>query len=45
MKQYISVNELRLVGKAWEVRHKLRKLTASHAPERTLRQLLAAKQN
>ncbi|WP_081735170.1 Z-ring formation inhibitor MciZ [Paenibacillus gorillae] len=44
MKQYMSGKELRLVGKAWEVRHKLRKLTASHAPEQTLRQLLASKQ-
>ncbi|MDQ0058267.1 hypothetical protein J2T15_001045 [Paenibacillus harenae] len=29
MKQYVASNQLRLVGKAWEIRHQLRKLSAS----------------
>ncbi|WP_424766142.1 Z-ring formation inhibitor MciZ [Paenibacillus sp. sgz302251] len=29
MKQYVSLNHLRLVGKGWEIRHQLRKLSAS----------------
>ncbi|MNH35806.1 hypothetical protein D3C79_965240 [compost metagenome] len=29
MKQYVTVNHLRLVGKGWEIRHQLRKLSAS----------------
>ncbi|RJE89967.1 Z-ring formation inhibitor MciZ [Paenibacillus sp. 1011MAR3C5] len=29
MKQYITSNQLRLIGKGWEIRHHLRKLTAA----------------
>jgi hypothetical protein len=29
MKQYVALNHLRLVGKGWEIRHQLRKLSAS----------------
>ncbi len=29
MKQYVASNQLRLVGKAWEIRHQLRKLSAA----------------
>lgn len=29
MKQYIASNQLRLVGKGWEIRHHLRKLIAT----------------
>ncbi|MFF2887675.1 Z-ring formation inhibitor MciZ [Paenibacillus sp. NPDC057967] len=29
MKQYIASNQLRLIGKGWEIRHHLRKLAAS----------------
>ncbi|CAM3965676.1 Z-ring formation inhibitor MciZ [Paenibacillus alkaliterrae] len=29
MKQYVALNHLRLVGKGWEIRHQLRKLSAA----------------
>ena len=29
MKQYIAENQLRLVGKGWEIRHQLRRLAES----------------
>ncbi|RCW51186.1 Z-ring formation inhibitor MciZ [Paenibacillus prosopidis] len=31
MKQYVVSNQIRLVGKGWEIRHQLRKLSASSA--------------
>ncbi|MBH5318031.1 Z-ring formation inhibitor MciZ [Paenibacillus sp. GSMTC-2017] len=30
MKQYIAPKHLRIVGKGWEIRHQLRKLTAAN---------------
>lgn len=32
MKQYITRNELRLVGKAWEIQTRLRKLSGMNIP-------------
>lgn len=34
MKQYVAPNQMRIVGKAWEIRHQLRKLAAEsgHLP-------------
>ncbi|MUT65558.1 Z-ring formation inhibitor MciZ [Paenibacillus sp. NEAU-GSW1] len=42
MKQYMSAKELRLVGKAWEIRHKLRKLSTVNPSDATLSQLLSS---
>jgi len=38
MKQYRTAQELRLVGKAWEIRYQLRKLAKQEA---SLKQLLS----
>ncbi|MCI3920211.1 Z-ring formation inhibitor MciZ [Paenibacillus sp. TRM 82003] len=40
MKGYYGTKRLRLDGKAWEVRAKLREMTKRHAPDTTLRQWL-----
>ncbi|PZD93456.1 hypothetical protein DNH61_22800 [Paenibacillus sambharensis] len=40
MKQYLDDKGLRLVGKAWEIRHQLRKLTGPAADSRKLREML-----
>ncbi|MFC4777487.1 Z-ring formation inhibitor MciZ [Paenibacillus sp. GCM10023252] len=40
MKQYIDEKQLRLVGKAWEIRYQLRKLTLPTAPSAKLVELL-----
>ncbi|CDN43444.1 MULTISPECIES: Z-ring formation inhibitor MciZ [Paenibacillus] len=43
MKMYVGAKELRLVGKAWEIRHTLRKLSrgAGRPDDKSLEKFLA----
>lgn len=40
MKQYMTQDQLRLVGKAWEIRYQLRKLSQAGEQGIALKQLL-----
>lgn len=39
---YTSPTQLRLVGKAWEIRHRLKQLLHEHGEHQTLKQILVA---
>jgi spore germination cell wall hydrolase CwlJ-like protein len=41
MKMYIAQDGVRLVGKAWEVRHKLKEMSQTHSKKTLLAQLVS----
>lgn len=44
MKCYVEYNKLRLVGKAWEVRHYIKQLIRNHSAHSELSSVLPPKQ-
>lgn len=41
MKMYIAQDGMRLVGKAWEIRHKLKEMSQPHSKKTLLAQLVS----